>query len=196
MRNYHKWKQRRNWKILLLGLCAILSLPSCTVTAMPSVSPTVIPTATSAAISVTQPTAMPSVTITSTPTSDNLTELRIINNNGKIISLRVEVPIINTDAFFNGLEGRDTLPENQGMLFQWQEDVTITFQMWHTSLPLSIAFISGSGEILEIQDMKPFYPPYPEGYTPSTPYRCALEVNQGFFTGNNICIGNTIEFTS
>jgi len=184
----------RNSTLLLVCGLTSLFITGCTITKS-TVTPTIVPTTTPAETST--PTIQPTTvepTTTSTVIPDNLSELWITNSSGQKILVMIEIP--QDAAFIRGLEGRDTLPENQGMFFQWQEDVTIAFQMWHTSLPLSIAFISGSGEILEIQDMKPFYPPYPEGYTSSTPYRYALEVNQGFFTRNNICIGNTIEFTS
>ncbi len=171
---------------VVFGIITISFLTGCTTTV------TMTPTATSTTTTpVVQPTTSIPIIITPTPTPDNLSRLWITNNNGEKITVMIEIP--EEADFVHGLENRTILPENQGMLFQWQEDVTIAFQMWKTSLPLSIAFISSSGEILEIQDMEPFYP---EVYEPSQAYRYALEVNQGFFTRNDIGIGNTVKFIS
>ena len=172
--------------IIISGIVAITLLPGCAATVTPTPHPTTIPTITPAV----QPTtSLPVVTPTAPP--DNLTEIYIINSSGQAISLRVEVAREGTDIFLHGLEERASLPENQGMLFQFEKDVMIPFQMWHTSLPLSIAFISSTMQILQIQDMQPFYP---GTYEPCAPYRYALEVNQGFFAQNGIQVGDTVAF--
>ena len=65
--------------------------------------------------------------------------------------------------------------------------------MWmkNTPLPLSIAFISSNGRILEIYDMVPFSE---ESICSNKRARMAVEVNQGWFAKNNIIVGDKINF--
>lgn len=77
------------------------------------------------------------------------------------------------------------------MLFDFQDTVTVAFQMTETLVPLSIAFISGDGTIMDIQDMEPLSKRL---YPPAVPYRSALEVNQGYFRENGITVGDKVEF--
>ena len=62
--------------------------------------------------------------------------------------------------------------------------------MKDTPTPLSIAFISASGEICETRDMAPFSEASVES---SQPVRYALEVPQGWFKKNNIGPGCSIK---
>lgn len=87
--------------------------------------------------------------------------------------------------FFTGLSGRETF--EGGMLFDFGQTVTTGFQMRETLLPLSIAFISGSGVIVDIRDMEPLSD---ETYQSKEPYRYAVETHQGFFAEGGIAIGD------
>ena len=86
-----------------------------------------------------------------------------------------------------GLMYRASMPENEGMLFDFQGDTTSSFWMANTILPLSIAFIKADGTVLDIQDMKAL-----DQTTVNSPgpYRYALEANQGFFRAHNIAAGD------
>lgn len=67
-----------------------------------------------------------------------------------------------------------------GMLFRYDQDVSVPFYMRNTPMPLSIAYIDASGRIVSSTDMAPC--PDAEGcptYPPAGPYRWALEVPQG-----------------
>ena len=90
-----------------------------------------------------------------------------------------------------GLSKRESMPEQAGMLFVFPTDQQGAFWMKDTLIPLSIAFISADGRILEIQDMQPLSE---ELHIPASPYRYALEVNQGFFGKNEVNAGDTAEF--
>ena len=54
-----------------------------------------------------------------------------------------------------GLMNRTNLSDGEGMLFVFPGARPVTFWMKNTPLPLSIAYISNSGRILETHDMKP-----------------------------------------
>ena len=63
--------------------------------------------------------------------------------------------------------------------------------MKDTYIPLSIAFLDNSGKIINIQNMAPLQTD--ELYYSSQPVKYALEVNQGWFNGHGIEVGNTVE---
>ena len=111
---------------------------------------------------------------------------KIITVNGN--SIKVEVADTN-DLREAGLMHRDSLESNCGMLFIFEESGPRGFWMKNTRIPLSIAFISDTGEILNIEDMHP--------HDMSTVRsdgnaKCALEVNQGWFRRNGVAIGDTV----
>jgi uncharacterized protein len=54
-----------------------------------------------------------------------------------------------------GLMHRTSIGKREGMLFVFDSDEHLTFWMKDTPLPLSIAFLSAQGKILEITDMEP-----------------------------------------
>lgn len=88
-----------------------------------------------------------------------------------------------------GLMFRETLPENQGMLFVFAQEQTLGFWMKNTALPLSIAYISAQGEIVDIQDLHPFDEIPRRSIKPA---QYALEVNQGWFARHQIVVGQHI----
>lgn len=89
-----------------------------------------------------------------------------------------------------GLMNRESLPENRGMLFIFRNAVEQSFWMKNTLIPLSIAFISDDGEILQIEHMKP----KDETSTLSKHrVRYALEVNKGWFERHGIEPGARIK---
>jgi uncharacterized membrane protein (UPF0127 family) len=108
-------------------------------------------------------------------------------------NVEVKIEVADTSAERRrGLSGRDLLPADQGMLFVNDQDVTIGFQMADTAIPLSLAFISGAGEILHIVDMDPCVSESCEVYESPLAYRRALEVNQGAFAQWGIGVGDRV----
>ncbi len=78
---------------------------------------------------------------------------------------------------------RTSLAPDDGMVFVWDGDVREGFWMKNTLIPLSVAFISGNGTIVDIEDMAPLTL---TDHRPAVPYRYAVEANQGFFSRNDI----------
>jgi uncharacterized membrane protein (UPF0127 family) len=67
-----------------------------------------------------------------------------------------------------------------GMAFVYEQDVAHGFYMRNTPMPLSIAWLSADGELVDRADMEPCEDR--EGcpvYTPAGPYRFAVEVPMG-----------------
>ena len=94
----------------------------------------------------------------------------------------VEVEIADTQEEREiGLMQRESLPEDAGMIFLFEEETSGGFWMKNTLIPLSIAFTAADGTILRILDMEPCEADPCEIYDPGVFYASALEVNQGAF---------------
>ena len=91
-----------------------------------------------------------------------------------------------------GLMWRLYLPGDRGMIFVCPEGFSVAFWMKNTFLPLSIAFVDKKGIILSIQKMKPLDTSI--RYRSPSLYKYAIEVNQGWFTANNIREGDRVSF--
>ncbi len=104
------------------------------------------------------------------------------------LPLKIEIP--NTQAEFQlGLMFRESLEQDSGMLFVFEENGEHSFHMRHTTIPLDIAFITEEGVIESIKELEPLRtsPVYP-----NSNIRYALEVNRGWFAENNIDVGYNV----
>lgn len=104
---------------------------------------------------------------------------------------RLSVEIANSpEARAQGLMGRERLAENAGMLFVYEGDAQRFFWMKNTRIPLSLAFINKSGEVLEIIHLQPHKPgTRVPSYRSRNKVRRVLEVNQGWFLRNGFGLG-------
>ena len=85
---------------------------------------------------------------------------------------------------------RTEMPQQEGMLFEFDTSSRQCFWMKNTLIPLSIAFLDENGTILEIHDMQP----KSEKIIKSTFTRIAyaLEMQQGWFGKKNIWPGEKV----
>ncbi len=90
-----------------------------------------------------------------------------------------------------GLMYREFLPENNGMLFIFEQESHLSFWMKNTFIPLSIAFINSKGIIVDIQQMEPMTI---NSHISKLPAKYALEVNKGWFKKHHIAVGDTVKF--
>jgi hypothetical protein len=112
---------------------------------------------------------------------------------GAIIQLQARERTVSAEVAFEynarkyGLMDRKHLAEDSGMLFVYPSAEYLGFWMRNTLIPLSIAFISDDGEILQIEDMKP-----KDERTVRSKHkvRFALEMNQGWFTRAQMAVGD------
>ncbi len=103
---------------------------------------------------------------------------------------KLSLIISNTDAGRRkGLMNQSFLEQNTGMLFIWSSSKKQCMWMKNTSLPLSVAYLSSEGRILEIYDMVPFSE---DPVCSMKNVRMAVEVNQGWFAKNKISVGDKI----
>ena len=89
-----------------------------------------------------------------------------------------------------GLSNRPSLDEDAGMLFVYEDDTNTSFWMKDTTIPLSIAFVTAGGVVLDIQDMEPLSE---EPHRSPEPYRYAIEANQGWFDDNDVRVGDLVQ---
>ena len=104
------------------------------------------------------------------------------------LPLNIEIPSNPTD-FNLGLMFRESLDQNSGMLFVFEETGQKSFHMKDTKIPLDIAFIEENGTIESIKELLPLsvIPISSDGQV-----LYALEVNRGWFKENNIEVGDNI----
>lgn len=116
----------------------------------------------------------------------------------KIGSKIIHVEIAKTpDQHQYGLMNRNSLPENNGMLFIFENEQTLSFWMKNTFIDLSIAYIDKNKQIVDIQEMKATnqmmvgdLPSYPS----AKPALYALEMNKDWFKKNKIKVGQKFSF--
>ena len=119
------------------------------------------------------------------------TKMRSIQEVTEFVTLPLQIEIPNNIRDFNlGLMFRESLDQNSGMLFIFDEVAEQSFYMKETKIPLDIAFIREDGTIESIKQLEPFdeTPVSSEGEV-----LCALEVNRGWFAENNVEVGDEID---
>ena len=85
-----------------------------------------------------------------------------------------------------GLMWRKEMPQNEGMLFIFEQPAVQCFWMRNTYLPLTAAFVADDGTIINLADMKPMND---RSHCSHKPVRFVLEMNQGWFAKRNIQAG-------
>lgn len=115
-------------------------------------------------------------------------DLTIQKRDNSAVTLTAEIAKTR-EELTKGLMYREQLAAGEGMLFVFDRDQIMSFWMQNTFIPLSIAYISADGIILEIYDMKP-HNEIPVVSTRSARY--ALEVPQGWFKAEGIQTGDKL----
>lgn len=110
----------------------------------------------------------------------------------RVGGVEIQVEIADEPAEHSrGLMFRESLAENEGMLFVYPEERTLGFWMKNTLIALDIAYADNQGRIVDIQQMEP---QTLETHNSAGPAMYALEMNQGWFAANGIVVGDRIEF--
>ena len=115
---------------------------------------------------------------------------------GNMIELSIDDKVIQAELAqtrqerTKGLMHRESLCENCGMLFVFPTADKWSFWSKNTPLALSVAFVDGSGRIVQIVDMEPN-----SIETHQAAYQAvyALEMARGWFARNSIKAGSNIE---
>ncbi len=85
-----------------------------------------------------------------------------------------------------GLMLRKDMPQHEGMLFVFEQPSQQCFWMKNTLLPLTAAFMSDDGTIINLADMKP---QTTDSHCSAQPVRYVLEMNRGWFAKKGVKAG-------
>ena len=89
-----------------------------------------------------------------------------------------------------GLMLRKDMPQHEGMLFVFEQPSQQCFWMKNTLLPLTAAFVTDDGTIVNLADMKP---QTMDSHCSAQPVRYVLEMNQGWFAKKAIKAGSKLD---
>ena len=92
-----------------------------------------------------------------------------------------------------GLMFRKSLPDDGGMIFVWDRKKIQCMWMKNTLIPLSVAYIEDTGEIIGIYDMVPLSM---KSVCSKKPVLYALEVNKAWFKKNEFHVGDFINIST
>lgn len=109
-----------------------------------------------------------------------------VNGNPLVVELAVTPRARNC-----GLSHRALLGTDRGMLFVYPNSRPLSFWMKETHIPLSIAFLDGSGIVINIENMVPDQ--INARYRSRLPAVFALEVNRGWFHLHGVKPGDRVE---
>jgi uncharacterized protein len=104
---------------------------------------------------------------------------------------KIEVQVAATDEQrAKGLMFRQHMPQDEGMLFVFEQPSKQCFWMRNTLIPLQIAFIGDDGKIVNTLEMKPLDEKTQSCST--KPVRYVLEMNKGWFSANGLKAGSQL----
>lgn len=92
-----------------------------------------------------------------------------------------------------GLCCRDSLGENNGMLFVYDKPGFYSFWMKDTKIPLDIYWINSDKRIIHIEE-NVLPASYPKAYVSKQMAQYVLETNAGFTKKYDIAVGDTVGF--
>jgi hypothetical protein len=89
-----------------------------------------------------------------------------------------------------GLMFRQNMPQQEGMIFVFEQANQQCFWMKNTVLPLSAAFVEDDGTVVNVVDMKP---QTLDSHCSDKPVRYVLEMNIGWFAKKGIKAGARLQ---
>lgn len=108
--------------------------------------------------------------------------------NIRIANKKYKVQVVETDEEKQkGLQGVTSLPEDEGMLFVFEEPDEISFWMKDTKIPLDVIFIDEDLQVISVQQGIPEN----EEFMTENNVNFVLEVNQN----SGIKVGDELEFS-
>jgi uncharacterized membrane protein (UPF0127 family) len=119
-------------------------------------------------------------------------KLTLINSNGESVYVQAEMAD-NGSTKFKGLMGRESIGQDEGMLFTFDEEGIHSFWMFNTTIPLDAIFFDSKGSVVDVIQMAPCGLNITKCrfYTPKKPAKYVLEVNMGFSGNHSIIPGKS-----
>lgn len=106
---------------------------------------------------------------------------------------QIQAQVAQTEAQrATGLMFRQSMPDNEGMLFVFEEPAVQCFWMKNTLLPLTAAFIDDAGKIVNLADMQP---KSEKSHCSKSPVRYVLEMKRGWFAKRGFKAGHVVSMT-
>ena len=121
----------------------------------------------------------------------SLKPISFINQDGQAVALDVEIADTNEERA-KGLMFRESLPENQGMLFVFEQPDRYGFWMKNTLIPLEMIFIDKNKKIVDIIHAVPCKQDPCISYIPKAAALYVVEVNEGYCAKYKISIGDSV----
>ena len=112
--------------------------------------------------------------------------------------VKIPVELATTSAAIKkGLSGRQSLGEEQGLLFIFDRPAIYQFWMPDMHFPIDIIWIAND-EVVDVdEDVSPkFDPAHPIFYRPSKPADIVLEVNAGWFSRHGLRVGDKVIYSN
>jgi len=123
--------------------------------------------------------------------NDGQLTFRKAGNGADIVTIDVEIADEEPERI-QGLMYRDSMAENQGMLFLFPREEPMAFWMKNTRIPLDIIYLNADRKIVDIvRDTKPFSLDQLPSHAPD---QFVVEVNAGFTAKYRIKVGEYIHF--
>ncbi|MDY7082476.1 MAG: DUF192 domain-containing protein [Halobacteria archaeon] len=91
-----------------------------------------------------------------------------------------------------GLMFRDSLAENHGMLFVYQNEAHRSFWMKNTYIPLDMVFVDGNGRVINVEHAAPYNESGLKSYESDAPAQYVIEVNRGYANRTGIEKGTKV----
>lgn len=113
-------------------------------------------------------------------------KLALVHLNNRVLELQVAD---TQETIKKGLMGVQGLCKDCGMVFNWHKTRFVSFWMKNTNIPLDIAFID---ENLMITEILPLEPQNEDSIKSRSQVRYAIEMNQGWFTSNDVQVGDRV----
>ena len=131
-----------------------------------------------------------------TSQSEVVSQNAVILPNGNVVIAE----IADTQAErVKGLSGRDSLDQNQAMVFVFDQSGYYSFWMPDMNFPIDIVWVDENYQIVEIASN---VEPMPElslselpGYINQEPAKYVIEFNAGFCEENDLAVGTELELT-
>ncbi|MFH1393733.1 MAG: DUF192 domain-containing protein [Candidatus Micrarchaeota archaeon] len=117
-------------------------------------------------------------------------QMIIVNSEGSEVIVNVEIADTQLKKM-RGLMFRESMPENDGMLFVFGSPGTYSFWMVNTSIPLDAIYFSSDGQVVDVISMEPCGAFKCPTYAPKAQAQYVLEVNRGFAEKHGIAAGKS-----
>jgi len=107
----------------------------------------------------------------------------------EISGVTVEAEVASTpDELYEGLSSKESLSDNEGMLFDWPLEQKHGLVMRNMSFPIDTIFFSAGGEVVHTETLER------DGEQVTARSKYALEVPAGFCEEHDVEVGDTASF--